>query len=202
MSAEPQLGYTRGVLAALRQQHEHLSHAELLDLVCALTKEYVLDKTIPFDFPLPERAEELRADPPDVPAQTPAGEVDSGEPAPVVFARLVDGLKRRTGLPQFDGFSLENGQAVLVVDNQKVVFGERVTVRMVSGRRRASLPDVSPIGVPAAAAAAAAAPSPEPVRRESPPPPLPLSSTPPVQDDDDEDDDDAGVERFRGLDLS
>ena len=57
--SDSRLGYSRGLLDQLRASHAHLSPEELLDLVCHLTKTYVLDQTIPFDIPLPERAEEL-----------------------------------------------------------------------------------------------------------------------------------------------
>ena len=57
--SDNRLGYSRGLLDQLRASHAHLSPEELLDLVCHLTKTYVLDQTIPFDIPLPERAEEL-----------------------------------------------------------------------------------------------------------------------------------------------
>lgn len=199
---EPRLGYSRGVLNQLRTQHEALSKEELLDLVCALTKEYVLDKMIPFDFPLPERADELRADmradPPDAPEEEP-----TEDPAERRFARLIDGLKQRTRLPQFEGFSIEDGKAVLVVDNQKIVFGDRVTVRMVS-RRKTGRHRQTEEASPPPAAPAAPAPSGPQASRPKAQPTLPRQSAPRAKaqdDDDDDDDDDTGVERFRGLDL-
>jgi hypothetical protein len=117
----------------LRKAHEHLSQEQLLDLVCHLTKTYVIEQTIPFDVPLPERAEPR--DRPDV--ADPAGAVvDDPEASPVRrFARLIEGLKRRAELPQLDGFSVQDGKVVLVVDNQKVTFGERVTIEFVPVRQ-------------------------------------------------------------------
>jgi len=210
------LGYARGVLDELRARHENLSREELLELVCTLTKEYVLDQTIPFDFPMPERAEAMRGDRPDMPeGQDEAEEVPSEER----FARLISGLKARTGLPQLENFSIEAGKAVLVVDNQKVVFGERVTVSLFSGRpRRGTGPVGAPPATPNPGAPSASAPSPgapspgapsaSPSRAPAPSAPAKAPSEPeraPMIDlDDDEDvdyEDDSGVERFGGLDL-
>ena len=194
---EPRLGYSKGVLEQLRAQHAELSREELLELVCALTKEYVLDKTIPFDFPLPERADELRADPPDAPAAAD----ETSDPPQVRFARLIEGMKQRTQLPQFEGFSIESGQAVLVVDNQKVVFGDRVTVRMVTGRRTPSRPAPPESAAPPGASPPPAATPPPPTSSTPTPAPRPAPAPPLPRHDDEDEDHDAGVERFRGLDL-
>lgn len=211
MSETSPLGYARGVLDELRARHENLSREELLELVCTLTKEYVLDQTIPFDFPMPERAESMRGDRPDMPEGQDEGEEVPSEER---FARLISGLKARTGLPQLDNFSIEAGKAVLVVDNQKVVFGERVTVSLFSGRpRRGTGPVPSPgapsPGAPSPGVPSAGAPSPG-VPSSAPAPSAPAKApaeperAPMIDLDDDEDvdyEDDSGVERFGGLDL-
>lgn len=210
MSETSPLGYARGVLDELRARHENLSREELLELVCTLTKEYVLDQTIPFDFPMPERADAMRGDRPDMPeGQDEPEEVPSEER----FARLISGLKARTGLPQLENFSIEAGKAVLVVDNQKVVFGERVTVSLFSGRPRRGTGPVAPgpgapaPGVPSPGAPSPGAPSPQSSGAPAPAPakaPAEPERAPMIDLDDDEDvdyEDDSGVERFGGLDL-
>jgi hypothetical protein len=203
------LGYARGVLQELRARHENLSREELLDLVCTLTKEYVLDNTIPFDFPLPERADEFAGDAPDAPPTR--DEDQPGDPPEVRFARLIEGMKRRTRLPQLEGFSVEGGNAILVVDNQKVVFGERVTVSLFSGRPGRGRPAPAPARLPSPApprsrpGAPAPAPAPAPVPVAPPKtsrPALDLSDTANEKSRDDVDyEEDSGVERFGGLDL-
>ncbi len=174
MADGDQLGYAEGILEQLRASYEQMSREQLLDLVCHLQKSYVLDQTIPFDFPLPERAEELRADRPDAPD---AEEDDPADPPEVRFGRLIEGLKRRTGLPQFSGFALEEGRAVLVVDNQKVTFGERVTVEFVPLRQP---PRSAPASAPSAPEPAAAAPPPPsaPAARPAPAPSRPGPARP------------------------
>lgn len=136
---DERLAFTQGVMERLRAAHAGKSQEELLELVCQLTKTYVLEQTIPFDVPLPEREAEVasssrRPDLPDVPEpseeERPRGE--ETEPAWRQFARLMEGIKRRTGLPQLEGLSIQpDGRAVLMVDNQKITFGERVTVEFV-----------------------------------------------------------------------
>ena len=226
MAETDRLGYSRGVLDELRATHEQSSRDELLDLVCHLTKTYVLDQTIPYDFPLPERADELRADPPDAPLapnEVAHGEAAPGEPGDAPerqFARLIEGLKRRTQLPQFEAFSVEDGRVVLVVDNQKVTFGERVTVEFVPLRqapRRSGDTGALPVPQPPEAAAptpAPARPTPAPARPTPPParptpprsgPPRPATpprpTHPPPARKPEEEPYDASVERFRRLDL-
>ncbi len=203
MPETDRLGYAHGILEELRASHGHLSREELLDLVCHLTKTYVLDQTIPFDIPLPERAEEMRGDRPHVPPNE-VQENDSEDPPERRFARLIEGLKQRTKLPQFDQFSVEGDKAVLIVDNQKVTFGERVTVEFVPGRPTAR----SRTPVEARPRPSGVAPAGEPTR-EGPtagptPAPRPAPRPPPSLQDDDDDDDggyDASVERFKRLDL-
>ncbi|MBL4847802.1 MAG: hypothetical protein JKY65_19990 [Planctomycetes bacterium] len=208
------LGYARGAMDELRARYGSLSQEELLELVCSLTKEYVLDQTIPFDFPHPERADAMRGDRPDAPPD----EDDTTEPSEVRFARLISGLKARTELPQFDDFQVEDGKAVLVVDNQKVVFGERVTVSLFSrqGRSADAQRGASPAPAPTPRTGAAtpaprtsrpaqaAQPAPFANRGAAPPAPsrtLSLDDEPARQPDTDVDFDDSGVERFGGLDL-
>lgn len=206
------LGYARGAMDELRARYGALSHEELLELVCSLTKEYVLDQTIPFDFPQPERAEAMRGDRPDAPE-----EEDATEASEVRFARLISGLKARTQLPQFDDFQVEEGKAVLIVDNQKVVFGERVTVSLFSRRGgRGGTPSPAPAAqatrpTPTRTAAAppprsAAPPAPFANRGGGPPPEPPartlsLDEEPTRRAEPEPDFDDSGVERFGGLDL-
>lgn len=224
------LGYARGALDELRARYGELSREELLELVCSLTKEYVLDQTIPFDFPHPERAEAMRGDRPDAPA-----EEETTDPSEVQFARLISGLKARTQLPQFDDFEVEDGKAVLIVDNQKVVFGERVTVSLFSrrgGRAPAPAPSRSAPGrsAPGQSAPGQSAPAPSRSAPSQPSRPAPAASRPsglppgPFENrgggpaepprrilsldeeparsaEPDVDFDDSGVERFGGLDL-
>ena len=195
------LGYARGAMDELRARYGALSHEELLELVCSLTKEYVLDQTIPFDFPHPERAEAMRGDRPDAPE-----EEDTTEPSEVRFARLISGLKARTQLPQFNDFRIEEGKAVLVVDNQKVVFGERVTISLFSRRGSRGGTPTPPAPSRAAAPRSAAPPAPFANRGGGPPPepparPLSLDEEPPRRAEPEPDFDDSGVERFGGLDL-
>jgi hypothetical protein len=199
------LGYARGAMDELRARYGALSREELLELVCSLTKEYVLDQTIPFDFPHPERADAMRGDRPDAPE-----EEDTTEPSEVRFARLISGLKARTQLPQFDDFQVEDGKAVLIVDNQKVVFGERVTVSLFSrrgGTRAAPAPTPAPAARPAARppARSSAPPAPFANRGGGPPEPpartLSLDEEPTRKAEPEPDFDDSGVERFGGLDL-
>lgn len=147
------LSYARGALEKLRKAHENLSREELLDLVCHLTKTYVLEQTIPFDVPMPERADP--ADLPDVPDPSAAVQDDPEATPARRFARLIEGLKRRTNLPQLEGFSVQDGRAVLIVDNQKVTFGERVTIEFVPVRQN-----------PVAAAPVQAEPPPAPSPRQ------------------------------------
>ncbi len=207
------LGYSRGVLDQLRASHENLSQEELLDLVCHLTKTYVLDRTLPFALPHAEREQELRHDDrPDAPLTRAevAAEDDSAGTTAQRFARLIENLKQRTGLPQFQSFETDPERAVLIVDNQKITFGERVTVEFVPRKGTGRL-QVG--GAPAASSA------PAPARRtpgapEEPPPaarptpkattpkpnlPMPSAAPPPSAEGDDGFD--PSVERFRRLDL-
>lgn len=161
------LSYARGAMEKLRKAHEHLSQEQLLDLVCHLTKTYVIEQTIPFDVPLPERVD--ARDRPDVP-DAPGIEVDDPEASPVRrFARLVEGLKRRAQLPQLDGFSVQEGRVVLIVDNQKVTFGERVTIEFVPVRQ-------SPVTAPSAQDE----PAPAPRTPGAPPRPAPAPRAEPA----------------------
>lgn len=216
MAETDRLGYSRGVFEQLRASHEHLSHEELLDLVCHLTKTYVLDATIPYDLPLPERAEELRADPPDVPESV---EDTGGEPPAQRFARLIEELKRRTGLPQFEGFSVVDGRAVLTVDNQRITFGERVTIEFVPrsgvparpGLAAPSAPSAAPVAGRRSPGATPTVPGASPARRPpgaTPPSAVdprlaadPAPSPPPAERPPEDDGYDPSVERFRRLDL-
>lgn len=201
---DKRLGYSRGIMEQLKASHSHLSQEELLDLVCHLTKTYVLDQTIPFDIPLPERAEDLKDDAPY--ALPSPDEVQDDDTPDVRFARLIEGLKRRTRLPQLDGFSVDNaGRAVLVVDNQKITFGERVTVEFVPLRQNPTTPTPAPEEPPRRSPGATPAPAPAPRARTRPgAPPQPKTPTPPKPKPEDppaEDGYDASVERFRRLDL-
>ncbi len=202
------LGYSRGIMEQLKASHSHLSQEELLDLVCHLTKTYVLDQTIPFDIPLPERAEDLKDDAPYAPPSP--DEVQDDDTPEVRFARLIEGLKRRTRLPQLNGFTVDDsGRAVLIVDNQKITFGERVTVEFVPVRQNPTTPTPAPVAEEEAlrrAPGATPAPEPEPRARARPgaPPPPPKTPTPPKPKPEDppaDDGYDASVERFRRLDL-
>ena len=133
MPETDRLGYSRGVMDQLRASHEQLSREELLDLVCHLSKTYVLDRTLPFALPHPNREQEMRHDRPDAPLTRSevAAEEDASGTTAQRFARLIETLKSRTGLPQFQKFEIDSERAVLFVDNQKITFGERVTVEFV-----------------------------------------------------------------------
>lgn len=212
MPETDRLGYSRGIMDQLRTSHEQLSREELLDMVCHLTKTYVLDRTLPFALPHPEREQAMRHDRPDAPltrAEVAAEEDTSGTTAER-FARLIDTLKVRTGLPQLELFETDAERAVLMVDNQKITFGERVTVEFVPRRGTGSgMGQIQAAGAPISTSA----PSPRrtPGAPEEPaPPPRPAASAPPIQPNKpaappppEEGDDgyDPSVERFRRLDL-
>jgi len=192
----------------LKASHSHLSQEELLDLVCHLTKTYVMDQAIPFDIPLPERAEDLKDDAPYAPPSP--DEVQDDDTPEIRFARLIDGLKRRTRLPQLAGFTVDDtGRAVLVVDNQKITFGERVTVEFVPLRQNPTAPapaaeEPAPRRTPGATPAPEPAPAPRSRTRPGAPPPRPKTPIPPKPKPEDppaDDEYDASVERFRRLDL-
>jgi hypothetical protein len=142
---EEKLSYSRGVLEKIRQSYDKLSREELLDLICYISKTYIVEQTIPFDVPIPE-AEETPPDPEVVDGDAPV----ANAPSPAQrFATLIEGLKKRTQLPQLASFSVEDGKAVLVVDNQKIVFGDRVTVEFVPTRTRPRSGEVPVPAIPA-----------------------------------------------------
>jgi hypothetical protein len=176
-ASHDKLSYTRGALDKIRAKYDKLTHEQLLDLVCSLTKNYVVEQTIPFDLPLPERTEEGRAAASDdAPAEPLPDNLGDAEPeeraAPRVppherFSQLMSALKKRAALPQLEHFAIEEGKVILRVDNQKVTFGERTTVEFVpsqgrprrpSGERPAAIegPPAAP-GIPAPAAPASPA---------------------------------------------
>jgi len=203
---EEKLSYSRGVLEKIRASYDKLSREELLDLICYISKTYIVEQTIPFDIPIPEK-EEAPPDP-EVADAPPA----SAQPGPAQrFATLMDGLKKRTQLPQLEHFSVEDGKAVLVVDNQKVTFGDRVTVEFVPVRGRpANAPQVAPVPPPSQTPRAPTeppAPGARPglpggdgrARQGGPKPPAPVP--PPTKKTGDLTDVDHIVERFRRLDL-
>lgn len=189
------LRYTRGALEALRRALEERSREELVDLVCHLQKTYVFDQTLPYDIPIPERVSEPEERLPDPSAgdrDAPA-EQDPQDTPVRRFARLVDGLKRKTGLPQMEGFSIDaEGRAVLIVDNQKVTFGERVTVefnraRTPTGAIAVPTVDPTPSPPPPPAPPARGGPAPfegqggRPQGRPASPPARPAPKAPPKQ---------------------
>lgn len=186
------LRYTRGALQALRRALEGKSREELVELVCNLQKTYVFDQTLPYDVPLPERVEQ--PDPPDV-AEGPdrdAPEADPNDTPQRRFARLIEGLKKKTGLPQLEGFTTDpEGRAMLVVDNQKVTFGDRVTIEFTRGRSatgavstQAPPPPDPPRATPERAERPRPAPPP-PAARRDPPKPAPKPAPPPPPTDED-----------------
>ncbi|MEZ0227458.1 MAG: hypothetical protein ACAI25_02460, partial [Planctomycetota bacterium] len=75
---EEKLSYTRGVLDKIRASYDKLSREELLDLICYISKTYIVEQTIPFDVPLPEKDE---APPDEEVIDAPAGARASGPPA-------------------------------------------------------------------------------------------------------------------------
>jgi len=212
-SGSQRLRFADGIMERLRASYAEKSREELLDLVCELQKTYVLEQTIPFDLPMPERAEPT--DRPDVPE----GQEQDDDPDATPtrrFARLIAGLRQRTGLPQLEGFATDaEGRAVLVVDNQKVVFGDRVTVEFVPRGRG----DSTPVGTPAPRREPPTRPgAPEPAAPPAPAPPRPAGAPPqqpgappaaeqpatapePPAKKESLDDVDHVVERFRGLEL-
>jgi hypothetical protein len=206
------------VLDKIRASYDKLSREELLDLICYISKTYIVEQTLPFDVPIPEKDE---APPDEEVADAPAA---AQPPASARFATLVEGLKKRTQLPQLDGFSVEDGKAVLVVDNQKVTFGDRVTVEFVPlrGRPSTNTPAAAPrptTPLPTPAPALPAPPPPPGARKDlpggdgrthqgGPKPPLPAPPAPPKKEkpkdpakDGDLADVDHIVERFKRLDL-
>ncbi len=213
---EEKLSYSRGVLEKIRASYDKLSREELLDLICYVSKTYIVEQTIPFDVPLPEK-EEAPPDP-EVMDAPPAAQTSAAQR----FATLVEGLKKRTQLPQLEHFSVEDGKAVLVVDNQKVIFGDRVTVEFVPVRGRPA-PSAPPSTQPATPAPRSSPAPAEPappgarpglpggdgrVRQGGPRPPAPTAAPPPPRKpaaepkkDGDLADVDHIVERFKRLDL-
>ena len=127
------------------------------------------------------------------------------DPPETRFARLIQGLKRRTRLPQLDGFSIANGRTVLFVDNQKITFGERVTVEFIprKGSGRPSSMGQVPSSPPSPPRTPGTPEEPPPSPRQAKaPPPKPARTaeqTPPPAEGDDGYD--PSVERFRRLDL-
>ena len=218
---EEKLSYSRGVLDKIRASYDKLSREELLDLICYISKTYIVEQTIPFDVPLPEKEEA----PPDAEViDAPAAmRQESAQSAAQRFATLIEGLKKRTQLPQLEHFSVEDGKAVLVVDNQRVTFGDRVTVEFVPRRGGAparndapAAPAPAPTPRPAPAPAPDAPPGARPglpggdgrVRQGGPKPPAPAppakkppEAPPPKKKDGDLADVDHIVERFKRLDL-
>ncbi|HZU97573.1 MAG TPA: hypothetical protein VFF73_12815 [Planctomycetota bacterium] len=214
---EEKLSYSRGVLEKIRQSYDKLSREELLDLICYISKTYIVEQTIPFDVPIPE-AEETPPDAEVVEGEAPA----ANAPSPAQrFATLIEGLKKRTQLPQLASFSVEDGKAVLVVDNQKIVFGDRVTVEFVPTRTRPRSGEVPVPTIPATPPPPAAAPAPSGARPDlpggdgrtrqggpKPPPPVapppkkaPETKKAPEPKKGDLEDVDHIVERFKRLDL-
>jgi len=187
------LRYTRGALEALRRALEERSREELVDLVCHLQKTYVFDQTLPYDIPIPERVSEPEERLPDpLGSDRDASAEQDPQDTPVRrFARLVDGLKRKTGLPQLEGFSIDaEGRAVLIVDNQKVTFGERVTVEFNRARTPTGaivVPTVDPAPSPPPAPPARGGPAPfegqggRPQGRPAASPARPAPKSPPKQ---------------------
>jgi hypothetical protein len=218
---EEKLSYSRGVLEKIRASYDKLSREELLDLICYISKTYIVEQTIPFDVPLPERD----AAPPERDEPPPDLDMIENPPAAAAretpaqrFAHLVEGLKKRTQLPQLDHFAIEDGKAVLVVDNQKITFGDRVTVEFVPVRGRpasapapsqpAALPPPPPRAAPVAELPGARPGLPGGDGRihqggPRPPaaPPPPKKDAPRPGKDGDLADVDHIVERFRRLDL-
>jgi hypothetical protein len=160
---EEKLSYSRGVLEKIRASYDKLSREELLDLICYISKTYIVEQTIPFDVPLPEK-EEAPPDP-EVMDAPPAAQASPAQR----FATLIEGLKKRTQLPQLEHFSVEDGKAVLVVDNQKVTFGDRVTVEFVPLGRGGAAPARAD-AAPAPTSPRPTAPAPAPAPAEPPPP--------------------------------
>jgi hypothetical protein len=215
-SPQDKLSYSRGVLDKIRASYEKLTREELLDLLCYVSKTYIVEQTIPYDVPIPEREDEPREEesPPDelgLPERAEAPE--RGLTPAQQFARLVEGLKKRTPLPQLEHFSVEDGRAVLVVDNQKVTFGERVTVEFVAQRGRprteAAIPiPALPVKTETAAPAGARPDLPGGdgrTRQAGPKPPAPgvparpaPKTAPPKEPDTNKD---SSVERARKLDV-
>ena len=224
---EEKLSYSRGVLEKIRASYDKLSREELLDLICYVSKTYIVEQTIPFDVPLPESGGP-GAEPSDRDAEAPPDpEVMDAPPAAQTsaaqrFATLVEGLKKRTRLPQLEHFSVEDGKAVLVVDNQKITFGDRVTVEFVPVRGRPA-PSAPPSTQPATPGPRSSPAPDEPapsgarpglpggdgrVRQGGPKPPPPAQAPPPPKKpaaeptkDGDLADVDHIVERFKRLDL-
>ncbi|GIW72547.1 MAG: hypothetical protein KatS3mg102_2089 [Planctomycetota bacterium] len=95
-------------------------------LLAYLTKQYVLDGTMPFNLPS-EREGQL-------------GDVTGAEEE-FTFARLIDQLKKRLPrMKELGYFHLEDGRVTLRVANQKIVFGERVTSEFVAEQPRRPRP--------------------------------------------------------------
>jgi hypothetical protein len=168
---DEKLSYTRGVLDKIRASYDKLSREELLDLICYLSKTYVVEQTIPFDVPIPERENEAPEPMAEPALLSQDRDRDRGDASSDVattgtptqrFAQLIDGLKRRTQLPQLEHFTIEDGRCVLTVDNQKVTFGDRVTVEFVPQRGRTR---------PSGETPAAAMPRPETAPQAEAPPP-------------------------------
>ncbi|RME72723.1 MAG: hypothetical protein D6776_08255 [Planctomycetota bacterium] len=140
---------SRTTIEDIARSYERFDKAELIDMLSYLTKQYVLDGTMPFNLP-GERDGKL-------------GDV-GGQQEELTFSKLIDQLKRRLpNLKELGYFHVDNDRVVLRVDNQKITFGERVTSEFVA----ATAPVKPPPGPKPAGA-----PRPEAERRKAAEPSL------------------------------
>jgi hypothetical protein len=132
----------RAVGEEIANAYEKFDRKELIEILCQLTKTYVVDGTMPFNL---------------------VGEKggDPGAEKDLDFVKVITQLKGRLPhIPELNYFQVEGGKVTLRAGGQKITFGERVTAQFDTA---SSAPAPSPAaptqgaGKAAAAAAAAAA---------------------------------------------
>jgi hypothetical protein len=129
---------SRTTVDDIARSYERFDKAELINILSYLTKQYVVDGTMPFNLP-GERAGKL-------------GDV-AGAEEDFTFAKLVDQLKRRLPkLKELGYFQVDDGRVTLRVENQKITFGDRVTSEFVAATAPAkpAAPAPKPVGAPTA----------------------------------------------------
>lgn len=111
----PRPATNRAVAEEIARSYEKFDRQELLNILSFLTKTYVVDGTMPFNL---------------VGDKSAPG--DAGAEKDLDFPKVIDQLKRRLPhIPELGYFQVEGGRVTLRAGNQKVTFGERVTVEFV-----------------------------------------------------------------------
>jgi hypothetical protein len=121
--------FNRDIAGEISQSLEKYDRQTLINLLSHLLKTYVIEGTMPFNLPLPEKDF--------------AQDVVEKAKEEFTFAKLIEQIKKRLPkLQELKHFNIEEGKVTLLVENLKVTFGEKITSEFV------------PVRVPHAAAAA------------------------------------------------